>query len=119
MSVTVYLLRLNHMRGACENGRIIAASFDRDKLVDFLQAERVERYVDNSGIEDDYGHVHPYTKFFRKGGPLEWYNDVFDPQGVPDVFGHGIVPQVVEFAREEDRPRIIQDVESHGVMFFV
>ena len=71
MSVTVYLLRLNHMRGACENGRIVAASFDRDKLVDFLQAECVERYVDNSGVEDDYGHVHPYTKFFRKGGPLE------------------------------------------------
>ena len=69
MSVTAYLLRRNHMRGACENGRIIAASFD--------------------------------------------------PQGVPDVFGHGIVPQVVEFAREEDRPRIIQDVELHGVMFFV
>ena len=38
-------------------------------------------------------------------------------QALPDVFGHGIVPQVVEFAREEDLPRIVQHVESHGVMF--
>lgn len=118
MSVTVYFLRLNHMRSSCESGRILAASFDRDKLVSFLQAERVEPYVDNSGLEDDYGSVHSYTKFFRKGGPLEWFNDVPHPHALPNSFGHGIVSEVVEFAREEDRPCIIQDVESHGVMFF-
>lgn len=117
MSVTVYFLRLNHMRSSCESGQILAASFDRDKLFQFLHSERVEPYVDNPGIEDDYGNVHAYNKVFRKGGPLEWYNDVMYHDASPDPFGHGIVSEVVEFAREEDLPRIVQHVKSHGVMF--
>ena len=62
-------------------------------------------------------NVHSYKKVFRKDGPLEWYNDVMYPDASPDMFGQGIVSEVVEFTREEDRPRIIQNVESHGVMF--
>lgn len=119
MSVTIYFLRLNHMRSSYESGQILAASFNRDKLVHFLQTERVEPYVDNPALNDDYGNVHSYTKVFRKGGPLEWFNDVSHPRAFPNSLGHGIVSEVVEFAREEDRPYMIQNAESHGIMFFV
>ena len=64
-----YILFLNDMRSPnTAHVMPVARASLADVLLVFLAAERVERYRD---VVDDYA----WSKCFRKGGPLEWYND--------------------------------------------
>lgn len=66
----MFVLKLNPMQGRCEAMRIVGWSDDREVLVRFLEAERVEPYRDGQ-----------WLKQFRKNGPLEWFN----PGGDGDI----------------------------------
>ena len=69
--VKIYVLIMNNMRGQYEDTVIVAVSDGPNKLRNFIDSERVEKYRD----EDDLNMVgFPLTKTFRKGGPLEYFN---------------------------------------------
>ena len=76
--VKLYCLIMNPVTDRAESGRIAVTSFDKNRLIEFYQSEMVDSY------KDDY-----YRKVFRKDGPLEWYNPLYNLDGV-DGFGHGL-----------------------------
>lgn len=61
--VKVFKLMMNPMPSNFENFRIVALSYDEDKLKEFVENEKVEPYKDGK-----------WHKTFKKGGPLEWMN---------------------------------------------
>lgn len=69
----MYILCLNDMRCNTEHNEPVARAETLAELARFVQSERVEPYTEESGSQFHEG-VHDYRKFFRKGGPLEWYN---------------------------------------------
>lgn len=62
--VHLFALVLNPMQERTEAERVVAISTSKDALEKFYKDELVEPY------KDDRWH-----KTFRKGGPLEWYNN--------------------------------------------
>lgn len=71
----VYVLYMNDMRANAEHSEAVVASFEKDQLLGYYKSMLVETpWVDDSQVEDWYGNKHNYTKFFKKGSPLEWYN---------------------------------------------
>lgn len=63
----MFLLRMNDMRSTkSEIMTNVLASDSTDKIRDFVNMEVAEaRYQDGQ-----------WDKVYRKGGPLEWYNDI-------------------------------------------
>jgi hypothetical protein len=84
----VYVLVLNPMRGRTEEQRMVAASDNKTELQAFLDAERVEPYRDTGTSE--FGGATVWSKVFREGGPLEWFNPPTFPDRADD-WGHGIM----------------------------
>lgn len=135
----IYILVLNSIRGAAENGEPVAVSRDRQALVDWLEGER-EQWQDEQRRRIDtftqIGHEVDYTwnKSFKAGSPLEWFNlpsrprdpdlpsvsgrfhrivseeEVTEmPPYSPDMFGHGIIEYP---EREEAAEKARQDWDS-------
>lgn len=59
----MFLLRLNPMRANAESNVIVARAETVDRLIVFVSSEYVEPYTDGE-----------WRKYFRQGGPLEWFN---------------------------------------------
>lgn len=116
MDITFYFLRLNDMRGCAENGNYIASSFEKEKLVDFVNSFAVEPYTDEPSF-DFYGREHTFRKCFAKGSILEWYNMPYCPITSHDMFGHGIVECVAENVQGEDITSLIDEIKSEGILF--
>jgi hypothetical protein len=76
--VKIYYFVMNPVTDRAEYGSIAMMSYDRDKLIAAYHSEYVERYQDDR-----------FQKVFRQGGPLEWYNPIWDMDQV-DSFGHGL-----------------------------
>lgn len=71
----MWILRLNDMRfPKCEMTEVVAVSEDPEKLLKWMEVEKVEPYRDER-----------WGKVFRKGGPLEWYNEPTADQGVINI----------------------------------
>lgn len=61
----MWVLRLNDMRAAnIENLTLVATATEREALERHVAGEKVELYRDGQ-----------WAKVFRKGGPMEWFND--------------------------------------------
>ena len=76
--IKLYWLVMNPVTDRAESGRITMMSTDKNKLLERYRNEIVESYDD--------GH---YRKVFRKDGPLEWYNPLWNEE-TKDTFGHGL-----------------------------
>lgn len=111
MSINVYYLRLNDMRGPCENARIYAAAFSPDKIIKFAELAAADEPYTDGPSEDDYGNSHTYHKVFKKGSILEWCNPPCPS------FKQGIVYETVEFATEEDIPKIVNEIIRQDILF--
>ena len=83
----VYLLVLNPMTDRAESGRIAAVSFDKQRLIDFYEAEKAEeRYKDGR-----------FQKTFKKLSPLEWYNPLKNIHSEdPEHFGQGLFEEWIQ-----------------------
>lgn len=57
------ILQLNHMTGKAEYAEPVAYAATREALLAFVEREQVEPYQDGQ-----------WGKYFRRGGPLEWFN---------------------------------------------
>lgn len=92
----MWILRMNDMRSAkIELYEVVARCEDNDKLEQWLILERVEPYEDGN-----------WRKTFRKGGPLEWYNDPILS------LGHGIFNMCSEEEYVEDARRRYREFEN-------
>ena len=58
-----YKLLLNRMVGRSENVELVAIGYDKQKLIDWYEEQKVLPYQDGS-----------WHKVFRKGSDLEWNN---------------------------------------------
>jgi len=98
----MHILFMNPMRGPAEHRIPVARSEDPQELLSFVAGEKVKPYRE----EREEGRT--WLKCFRKGGPLEWYNDLSEPNGALDGYGVGIQDvgdedEWIERAREEWR----------------
>lgn len=91
-----FILVLNDMRSSqVQVSTNVCRADTKEELQALLDKEKVEPYTDI-----DAGNYH-WQKFYRKGGPLEWFN-----QAPPDgLWGHGIN----EIPSEEDYVKIYAD----------
>lgn len=90
----MWVLKLNDMRSSkIEMWESVARAEHSEKLQQWMDLEKVEPYRDEQ-----------WSKVFRKGGPLEWYNE---PLGM----GHGIY----NIGTEEDWVQHIRD-DYHTLM---
>ena len=64
----MYVLQLNPITSNAEHIVPIARAETREELLALLQREKVEPYRESTEGRSWY-------KVYRKGGPLEWYND--------------------------------------------
>lgn len=72
-------LVLNPMRGRMEEQRLVAVADSKAELEALLTSERIPDYRDDN-----------WSKCFRQGGSLEWFNaPPFSDRA--DDFGHGII----------------------------
>ena len=64
--VKIYKLILNPIRANYEATNIAAVSYDKQHLIDWYESLKVKPYVDEGR----------WSKSFKKGSPLEWYNTI-------------------------------------------
>jgi hypothetical protein len=64
----MYILQLNPITSNAEHVVPVARAETREELLALLQREKVEPYREPADS-------HRWYKVYRKGGPLEWYND--------------------------------------------
>jgi hypothetical protein len=85
-----YTLILNPMMGNTESGSQFGPFLTREAALAFHDGERVELYTDE-GVNTFDGGTKRYSKTFRKGGPLEWFNPLMPAEReTPGCFGHGV-----------------------------
>jgi hypothetical protein len=80
MGDTMFVLSLNDMRSPkFEQRQYVARATTMKELEAFLERERVDVYQD---VVDEPDGVKTYSKSFRRGGLLEWFNPPADYHGV-------------------------------------
>ena len=84
-----YIWVLNPMMSNIENGTQFGPFETIEEAREFIENERVEPYQDEGPDMFNGGKMgKKYSKTFRKGGQLEWYNPPHSEE--PDHFGHGL-----------------------------
>ncbi len=80
--VKIYKLVLNRMTSSkIEHSEIAILAYSKERLIEFMKEMKVEMYHDGR-----------WSKTFKQGGLLEWFNDYgfeSDPDQL-DSWGHGI-----------------------------
>ena len=84
----IYYLTLSHVKSNVDNAHPVVAFDDLDKLITWLDSQK-EYWVDNDGGADSFGSEHSYSKAYKKGSIIEWYNPPQDlvPREWPSCFG--------------------------------
>lgn len=100
-----FVLGMNDMRASnVERVRPVARARTAEALIELLDRERVEPYVDGQ-----------WRKCFRRGGPLEWKNDPephgFAIGGIAEVFVVTDAPLEVQVLTEAQAEEI-QTIEQ-------
>ena len=97
--VKLYKLILNPMRSNTEDGKMVAISYSKDKLLDWYKNEMEEKDYEEVGDPsfECHGDSHTWRKTFKKGSVLEWFNPInlFDRDSIEGIkeYGHGIQEQ--------------------------
>lgn len=73
----VYLLKMNPIRGRCESNDRVAWSHSSAALKKFVKSLRVGSYEDFNPADQSSNVIYgpAWIKSFKRGSPLEWYND--------------------------------------------
>lgn len=98
----MYILQLNPMTDKYERLSAVACAETAEALSAFVESERVEPYSDGDGLNMCGGAL---TKYFRKGGPLEFFNPPDREGCIVDV---GTEDDWAERARESYRAQMRQ-----------
>ena len=101
-----HVLVMNMMRNRTESATEVAKFESKEAAIAFIESEKVPAYIDPGPGEFDQGTVN-FNKGFRKGGPLEWFNQLSDSEiQEPNRWGHGI-HRVITLL---DEPEIIRQL---------
>ena len=87
----IHVLVLNNMRSNTEQANPYAWSFDRQKLIDWCESQKIiNGAVKEEGLPsfECQGDSHTWHKTFNIGGILEWCNPCSNYE--PNHYGHGI-----------------------------
>ena len=92
---TEYVLVMNSIFGQAEQKQIVYRAPTRELVKSFYDSEKVESYTEElpyfDGFSRDTRQMRQYSKQFRKGGPLEDFNALWDSEFItPGIFSHGI-----------------------------
>lgn len=72
--IKIYRLILNPITGRTEEGVLVALAYSAQALMNYHNEELESTvYKEPAGAEARYENTE-WTKCFKKGGPLEWYN---------------------------------------------
>jgi len=71
-----FILHLSDVRGGVDKATALAVFDDIEKLKSYYNSNLAEAPWSDEPSPDFYGNTHSYSKVFRKGSPLEWYNPV-------------------------------------------
>lgn len=119
----VWVLFLNDMRSAhYEDLRPVARATTPEELEALVERERVETYTEESGLpgtspelpgeETAFGYrgnSQTWSKSFRKGGPLEWFN-------APLMMGFGEHTNIRQVATIIDRSEEVNRIPDASTM---
>lgn len=122
----MYVLMLNDMRSAhFENVQPVARANTREELEAFIARERVEPYTDTgertvlhntdlaaqiAGHHVEQQRSYSWRKCFKRGGPLEWFNDpdtTRDPAIVPVMSYDTWMQIAIDTAHQEYEKRVL------------
>ena len=82
-----FALHLADMRGNVDRTEAIAVFTTMDNLIRWV-ASQEGSWTDDTMTPDNFGRRHNYSKAYRKGTPLEWYNPaVLEPKRYREAFG--------------------------------
>lgn len=88
----IWVLALNPMRANTETGEIVAWSNDKDKLMNWYKALLVEPYIDEGTPSFQcHGDSRKWSKTFKKGSILEWFNPMDNAEGNPNHHRQGLM----------------------------
>jgi len=84
----IFYLALAHVKSNVDNAQPVVAFTEYDALISWLEAQK-ENWIDENGGSDSFGSTHNYSKSFKKGSIIEWYNPPNDliPTEHPSCFG--------------------------------
>jgi hypothetical protein len=86
--VLIFKLVLNNIQDKSETATLLAVCTDRDKLIKWVE-DRAESW-EEPGVSQFGGYSTTWSKSFRKGSELEWFNPPGNKDFTPDFYGHGI-----------------------------
>ena len=93
--IEVWKLIMNPMMGRTEENRLVALSYDRQTLIDWMEAEKAPEPYYDEGPSFFHGGNLEYYKVFKKDGPLEWFNPL-DNLDTLNHHGQGISSEWTE-----------------------
>ncbi len=82
----IFVLFLADVRDNVDNAQPIAVFSEKEKLVAWYNSMLTSSWVDNEESTDFFGRSHDYTKTFKKGSALEWFNPPHSLDEI-DAFG--------------------------------
>lgn len=99
----VFVLCLADMHGGVDKAKPLAVFDDLEKLKNYYKDQLADAPYSDVASMDNYGNTHSWSKVFKKGSRLEWFNpanslEVTDWQSV--AFG-GVTEQWVTDVRPE------------------
>lgn len=84
--VKIYYLVMNPMTDRTESSKIVLMSESIDRLINYYADNFVEYYKDDN-----------WSKSFRKGSPLEWYNPLSSlRENETNHWGHGLKSEWID-----------------------
>ena len=93
-AVGVYgvILRMNNMMSNTEQATEFGPFEDLEAAKRYVAERTVEHYSDEGPSMFDHGRTKQYSKCFRKGSELEWYNPLSEKEweGLSS-YGHGVL----------------------------
>ena len=90
------ILRMNNMMSNTEQATEFGPFEDVEAAKRFVNDRTVEYYKDEGPCMFDQGRNKSYSKCFRKGSELEWYNPLSEQewQGLSS-YGHGVMEVLI------------------------
>ncbi len=88
-----FVLNLAGMHGGVDKSIGVAIFEDIEKLKSYYNSQLADKPWTDKPSMDAYGNKHSWSKVFKKGSPLEWYNPLSpinspNPEDIFQVVSH-------------------------------
>lgn len=87
--IEIWVLSMNPMQERTEAADLVAISYSKQALIDWMEAEKAPEPYYDDGFSQFGGGGKQYYKVFKKDSKLEWYNPL-DDVNIPNRYNQGI-----------------------------